>query len=522
LDGIYALDAAGGSLAWFFDLESGSTCRPDPGDDIRRYDPYHSETELGLPSGFLATRSGCAHPRTPNGCGNVWSSPAYDGKRGFLYFASSNCDTDTDPATLRPLPPMPPYDEAVFALDLDGAPVWRWRPREVDNGDLAFGAAPNLFTAVVGGTERDVLGIGNKDGTYYLLDRDGVNKVSGVRWDDADPSSLPYWRTNVVPGGPAGGVIATAAVDDEADRIYFGTAPGSFGSVTNPQRPTMHALDAGTGAILWQNTAEPNADATFAPTSAIPGVVFTGTAVGGFLRAYDTATGDKLAAVPNGFALASAPAVVDGLVLVGGGIGQRSDNPANPADITSRLPHDLTALCVPGTPACAVDVPVAGRILRVRDRANEPTARRLTLEARDAAIAIPATGSTGDPTLVGAVVDLLNPLSGERQTIALPASGWQSSRDGYRYRDRLAAFGPCARAFLRTGRWKAKCRGAGITFTLDEPVQDTLVSALALGNDRVYCTRFGGVVDTDAGLTASRSGRFTARDAPAPDTCPLP
>jgi len=41
---------------------------------------------------------------------------------------------------------MPPYDEAIFALDYDGVPVWRWRPREVDNDDLAFGAAPNLFT----------------------------------------------------------------------------------------------------------------------------------------------------------------------------------------------------------------------------------------------------------------------------------------------------------------------------------------------------------------------------------------
>src|SRR4029453_19181271 len=124
--GFYALDAADGRLAWFFDLESGMTCHPDPGDDVRRYDGYHSEADLGLPPGFLTTRAGCNPPRSPNGCGNVWSSPAYDGKRGFLYFASSNCDTDANPATLRPLPPMPPYDEAIVALDLDGSPVWRW------------------------------------------------------------------------------------------------------------------------------------------------------------------------------------------------------------------------------------------------------------------------------------------------------------------------------------------------------------------------------------------------------------
>ena len=77
---------------------------------------------------------------------------AYDAARGRLFTASSNCDTDTNPATLRPDPPMPPYDEAIFALGLDGTPAWRWRPREVDNADLAFGAVPNLFTISVGGT----------------------------------------------------------------------------------------------------------------------------------------------------------------------------------------------------------------------------------------------------------------------------------------------------------------------------------------------------------------------------------
>ncbi len=520
--GVYALDAAGGRLVWFFDLESGATCRPHADDDVRRYDGYHSEAELGLPAGFLATRPGCDHPRTPNGCGNVWSSPSYDGRRGFLYVASSNCDTDADPGSLPPAPPMPPYDEAVFALDLDGVPVWRWRPRAVDDADRAFGAAPNLFTAVIGGVERDVLGVGNKDGTYYLLGRDGVNETSGVRWDDADPGALPYWRTTVVPGGPAGGFVATAAVDDAADRIYAGTAPGSFDTVGSPQRPTMHALDARTGAVLWQNTGEPDADATFAPTSGIPGVAFTGAVPAGVLRAYDTADGDRLAAVPVGFAVASAPAVVDGVVLVGAGIGQRSANPGDPADATSRVAQNVTALCVPGTPACATDVPVAGRRLRLRDRAQRPSARRLTLEARDPAIVVPAAGGGGDPTVAGAVVDLLNPASGERQTIALPAAGWRRVSDGWRYRDGRAALGPCAQAFVRAGRWKVECRGAGVAVTLDEPSQGALAGALTFGTERVYCARFGGIVETDAGIGASPRGQFVARDAPAPIACPLP
>jgi outer membrane protein assembly factor BamB len=245
---------------------------------------------------------------------------------------------------------MPPYDEAIVALHFDGTPAWRWRPREVDNENLAFGAVPNLFTIHLGSRRRDVVGVGNKDGTYYVLDREGVNVLTDVRWNDHDPSALPYWSTKVVPGGDIGGIIATAAVDQKAGRVYFSTAPGF--DPFNPQRPTVHALERDTGTVLWQNTQEENADASFAPTSAIPGVVFIGSLLDGLLRAYDAATGEKLASIRVGFSLASAPAVVDGTVLVGAGIGERTGDPADPGEITSRIPQNVTALCVPGTPHC--------------------------------------------------------------------------------------------------------------------------------------------------------------------------
>ena len=375
--GLYAVDALDGRLVWYFDLESGMTCRPDPGDDIRRYDGYHSETELGLPAGFLATRSGCNHPRSANGCSLVWSSAAYDAGRGRIFIDSGNCDTDSDPTTPRPPPPMPPYDDAVFAIALDGTPVWRWRPLDVDNADLDFGAPPNLFTIDVDGSPRDVVGVGKKDGTYYVIDRDGTNAHSGVQWDDADPSQLPYWRRNVVPGGPQGGVIATAAVDEANGRIYFSTAPGT--DVFNPQRPTVHALDLQTGTILWENTAEVNADASFASTSAIPGVVFVGGAMSGALRFYDASNGTKLGSIPVAFVLASPPAVVDGHVLIGGGIGQASDDPTDPANIVSHIPSDVKAFCVSHTLACdedqdGVDFP---EDCDDRDPARHPGAREL-------------------------------------------------------------------------------------------------------------------------------------------------
>jgi outer membrane protein assembly factor BamB len=355
--GFFAVDAADGRMAWFFDLETGSTCTPDPGDEIRAFDGYHDEAELGLPAGFLATRAGCGFDRTPTGCGNVWSSPAVDEKRGLLFFGSSNCDTDDDDGTPEPPPPMPPYDEALVALRFDGSPAWRWRPREVDNDDFAFGATPNLFTIELGRRKVDVVGIGNKDGTYSVIDRDGVNELTGLGFDPADPHALPYWERNLVPGGPLGGIIGTPAVDPKARRIYVGTAPGF--DPTDPQRPTVHALDADTGAVLWDNGTAPGAgtDASFGPTSVTKDLVFVGGVVAPRLRLFDANTGALLCGSLIGdqilfSAVASGPAVVDGTLLVGTGIGTRTGDPSDPAEIAASVPSSVVALCVPKSKGC--------------------------------------------------------------------------------------------------------------------------------------------------------------------------
>ena len=355
--GVYGVDVRTGSMRWFFDLESGDTCRPDPTDAVTHYDGYHDAADLGLPVDFFATRPGCGSDRTPTGCGNVWSSPAVDTARGLLFTVSSNCDTDSDPGTTKPGPTMPPFDEAIFALDFDGNAAWRWRPREVDNDDLAFGAVPNLFAIQGEGGPIDVLGVGGKDGVYYVLDRDGVNERNGVKWNDADPSQLPYWRTSLTPGGAIGGAIASASADQTARRIVLSTAPGL--DVYHPQRPTMHALDMDTGAVLWDNGVSGGItnDASYAPTSGIPGLAFTGSVFAPQLRAWDAATGQLLwsgmvsdTLLTN--AVASAATVVDGTLIVGTGIGTRTGDPHDVGDSVSREPRAVVALCVPGTRGC--------------------------------------------------------------------------------------------------------------------------------------------------------------------------
>ena len=410
--GFYALDARDGTMTWFFDPESGSVCRPDPNDEVRRYDGYHSEPELGLPVGFLSTRSGCGHPRTRYGCGNVWSSASHDDKRGLLFFATSNCDTDADPGTPVPAPPMPPYDEAIVALHLDGTPAWRWRPREVDPDDLAFGGAPNLFSIeVTPGQTRDVVGVGNKDGTYYVVDREGTNVRDDVLWDDPDASGLPYWSTKVVPGGDIGGVIQTASVDEGNRRVLFSTAPGF--DVVAAQRPTVHALDMDTGAVLWQNTETGiiDGDASYGPTSATPDVVAVGSVITPHLRLYDAADGtllvDRNIGEPGSFSgISSGATFLDGTLVVGTGIGSRTSTGSSPGDFAANTPSAVVALCAPGTPGCELPTITPGQASVVEgDAGTTEVAIPVTLSRRYGRQVTVDWATSGGTATIGQDVD---------------------------------------------------------------------------------------------------------------------
>jgi outer membrane protein assembly factor BamB len=336
--GMFALSATDGRLVWWFDLFTQATCRPLSEDNIRRFDGFHSEAELGLPEGFFSTRPGCNFDRTQNGCGNVWSSVAVDARRGLLFTDSANCDTDDDPSTPAPPPPPPPFEEAIFALKLDGTPAWTWRPREVDDDDFDFGAVPNLFEAEIGGKVRDVVGVGGKDGTYYVLDRNGVNEITG--------RIEPYWQTNVVPGGFAGGMIGAASVGD--GNIVVATAPGF--SVFDPQKPIVHAFDPNTGAVLWQYS---DVDPSFGPTMGVPGLAFTCSTPRPNINIFSRSDGSLLKPLAASIVIsgvASAPTIVSGMMFNGGGTG--AHNSGSDAEGEALRDTPVTAFCARGAPGC--------------------------------------------------------------------------------------------------------------------------------------------------------------------------
>jgi outer membrane protein assembly factor BamB len=189
-----------------------------------------------------------------------------------------------------------PHSEAIVALDLrSGHERWTFQPHRPGNDDLDFAGTPNLFT-VEG--ERGVVGLGNKDGHYYVVD-----STSGIRVWEAAPTEATITR----PGSnfSTGGIIGPSAV---VDGVVVATSAGDRG-------PFLHGMDADTGKILWQQRA---ADASYSGVTAVADVAFTG-GNDFTLRAVDVHTGKVRWQHAMSGVVAAAPAIVgDRVVAVSG------------------------------------------------------------------------------------------------------------------------------------------------------------------------------------------------------------
>jgi polyvinyl alcohol dehydrogenase (cytochrome) len=261
----------------------------------------------------------------------VWgSSPVIDAQRGLVYVGTANnfsapfgvCKTPDETGCEESGPDN--HFDAIVALRLtDGAIVWSRRTLRADvfsaqclcGPDLDFGAAPNLFTITnpSTGQPQQVLGIGQKSGDYWALNP-----------DDGDV----MWRTKVGPGGLGGGVEFGTATDGEliyvaeanSSRRPFtlrGTGPFAGMTVTSGY---WSALNPVTGAIEWQ-TPDPQNSKNPGFVSTANGVVYAGSAAGtgGNMYALDAKTGAVLWNFASGGSVFSAPAVVHGKLFWGSG-----------------------------------------------------------------------------------------------------------------------------------------------------------------------------------------------------------
>ena len=301
-EGVWALDAATGAVAWHFNSETFTH-----------------------------------HPLF--GCGNVWSSPALSldpanpdpRRRATLVFGTADCpDNGTQPcpadrsdpfcapgSAYNPALRWQPYSEAIIAVDArDGTPLWSYQPHPpLSTDDDDFGASAQLMMLPKG---ELAVGEGNKDGAYSVLDL-GSGRLIWRRIEEGNG--------NLQPGFAIGGFLGATAVSniDGVARVFGASAittPVVF-DANNKPTPQLHprdlvlpmrAFSAVDGTPAWQQAQAPS----YAATSVARGVVWAG-ALDGVLRAEDARTGLVLWAFPLDGPISSGVAITDGAVIVGAG-----------------------------------------------------------------------------------------------------------------------------------------------------------------------------------------------------------
>ena len=224
----------------------------------------------------------------PGGCigASIWGSPAIDENAGTIYVTTGNngpCSTTE------------PYAQALVELNAsDLSLVGSWQVPVSQHGvDSDFGATPTLFTAVIGGNLRSMVGVENKNAVYYAFDRTAL-------------SAGPLWSATISTGNHS---ISSSAWDGTT--LYVGSYTTTISGKNC--KGSLRALNPATGAIIWQDCF--NDGPVFEPVSVVPGVVFVGE--GPHFLAVNAATGNILFNYTTNGPIQGGATISNGTVYVG-------------------------------------------------------------------------------------------------------------------------------------------------------------------------------------------------------------
>lgn len=236
---VNAVSRVDGAVLWTADL--ADTEDPDDPTEIEGSPVVAGDTVLvpsdvhgadGYRSGLvaLATADGSEKWRfdpeegvPARGCGAIWGSPAVAAAEDLVVVGTGNCSHDES---------WTDASEAIVGVALStGEKLWTHQPHEKGNrNDWDFAGAPNLYEI----DGRRVAGLGNKDGSYYVVDRTDGELV----W-----AAEAQRQAGSGDGFAFGGFIGALALVDGV--LVGGTAVGDC--------PCQHAFDAGDGTLLWQS-----------------------------------------------------------------------------------------------------------------------------------------------------------------------------------------------------------------------------------------------------------------------------
>ncbi len=366
---IVAVDKATGKLLWNTNLDSAvgvqiTASAVIAGDRVYVSTASNQETLALQPGSTLTFRGSVAaldlHTgrilwqthTVPAGYtgGAVWSSNfVVDKRRNSLFVTTGNnysvpesvtaclagagADVPTQLACLDPAD----YIDGVLALDLNTGKV-KWS-RRLEGSDTAlttcqvpgtggipcpdphgpdydFGGGANLIRTEVDGKPVEEIGAGQKSGVYWALNPD---------------TGAVLWGTQVGPGGSAAGGIQWGTATD-GKRVYAevnNSANQKF--LLQPEKTqewnagSWAALDAGSGAVLWQvpatgqNPLKPALPAGAEGQVTVANGVFYAGSMSGDMVALDAETGKQLWKFASGGSVISGPSIVDGIVYWGSG-----------------------------------------------------------------------------------------------------------------------------------------------------------------------------------------------------------
>ncbi len=295
---------------------------------------------------------------------------------GLALFGTGNCAANPNPAAALAHGDYA-ASEGIFALDpVTGHRVWDFiepynayvnNIDEPGDGDDDFGSSALLATVPATSTLTKTCGLASSAPSVALVIE---GSKSGYAYGVCESDGGEVWSVQASQAGEltqsaagsVGGFLGSAALGSANGRptVFFTSAiplpftndgirePGSnddnisscpgpvisdvpvlppacpdLSLLSNPQRlVSLHAIDAATGAVVWQALSLP----TYSAASYTNGVVFFPDTTGFSLVAYDAQDGLPLWAFPLGAATASGAAIVGDRVFVGAGLAEESED----------------------------------------------------------------------------------------------------------------------------------------------------------------------------------------------------
>ena len=227
----------------------------------------------------------------PNGCigGGIWSSPTIDTSDGSIYVTTgtpNGCGTQSE---------LAPAIVKLRASDLTILSSWTVPPSELYS-DPDFGSTPTLFSAVINGVSRQLVGALDKNGLFYAWDRN--NLAAG-----------PVWQARIA--DPAGGPLSIVSASWDGSRLYVGGGNAILNGTSCYQN--ISALNPATGAFIWRSCVQGSMTSGF---TEISGMLIMGYGATGKIIFLNPTTGATLFTYSPVAAVEGETTVSNGIVYV--------------------------------------------------------------------------------------------------------------------------------------------------------------------------------------------------------------